>query len=146
MSDRLHFRCTECGRINRIPQDKVHAGPRCGSCKAALDTSGAPALVSDAELQRLIDSSPVPILVDFYADWCGPCRSLGPVLAELGREQAGRLQVVKIDTQRDQGFAGRLGVRSIPAVFLFKGGQAVDSAVGAQPLPYWRRFVRPHVA
>ncbi len=145
MDDKLHFRCDRCGKINRIPASKVSAGPRCGACKTPLETSGAPVKLDDDALGKLIASSPVPVLVDFYADWCGPCRSLSPVLAELGREQAGRLQVVEVDTQRDQRLAGQLGVRSIPAVFLFKGGRPVADAVGAQGLPFWRQWVQPHL-
>ena len=146
MPSKLHFPCPSCGKINRIPADKVSKGPRCGHCHTALDTSGAPVRVNDDELQRLIDASPVPVLVDFFADWCAPCRSLGPTLAELGRQLAGRLVVAKVNTDSDPVTAGRLGVQSIPAVFLFRGGELAAHEVGARPLSYWQQWVRPHLA
>lgn len=108
-------------------------------------TNGATAHLNDDELESLLAQSPVPVLVDFYADWCGPCRVLGPTLAQLGAQNAGRLFVVKVDTEADQRKARELGVQSIPAVFLFKGGALVDKAVGARPLPFWMQWVQPHL-
>jgi len=110
-----------------------------------LETAGNPIHLNDAELETLLRTSPVPVLVDFYADWCGPCRTLAPVLEQLGRELAGRLTVVKVDTDRDGLLASRLGVQSIPAVHLFAKDRSVASQVGTQPLSFWRRFVAPHV-
>lgn len=141
-----HFRCASCGGVNRIPVDKVEASPRCGRCQTPLDTSGRAVHLGEDDVQRLIDRSPVPVLVDFHADWCGPCRVLGPVLEELGQRHAGRIFVVKVDTDRNQRLAGRLGVQGIPAVFLFVGGQQVASEVGAHPPAHWERLVAPHLA
>lgn len=141
-----HFRCPSCGGVNRIPDAKVDASPRCGRCQTPLDTSGAALHLGDTELQALIDRSPVPVLVDFYADWCAPCRTLGPVLEALGKRHAGRLFVAKIDTERHQQLAGKLGVRGIPAVFLFKGGELVAEETGAHPAPHWEQLVAPHLA
>lgn len=139
------FSCPGCGRLNRVRSDKLEDGPKCGHCKAALDTSGRPILVTDAGLDALLRSSPVPVLVDFYADWCGPCRALAPTLKELGAKHAGQLIVAKIDTQRDQRHAQRLGVQGIPALYLFKGGEVVDQATGMRPLGFWEQMVRPHL-
>ncbi|MCO4764280.1 MAG: thiol reductase thioredoxin [Myxococcales bacterium] len=138
----LHFRCRSCGQLSRVPADKRNAGAKCGRCKTALDVSGAPQVVDDAQLSRLVDKSPVPVLVDFYADWCGPCRTLSPVLANLGAERAGELIVVKVDTESDQSWARRVGVRGIPAVHLFSGGRAIASETGARPLGFWRDWLR----
>jgi thioredoxin 2 len=141
-----YFPCPSCGGVNRVPADKVANHPTCGRCKAALPTEGAPILLDDDALARLIQASPVPVLVDFYADWCGPCRMLAPVLDQLARQHAGRLVVAKVDTERHQRIAGQLGVQGIPAVFLYVGGRVVDQGSGFQPLPAWQRMVGPHLA
>ena len=141
-----HVRCAQCGGVNRIPADQDDHAPTCGRCKAPLDTSGAPIHLGDDALEALIRTSPVPVLVDFYADWCGPCRSLAPVLAQLGASTRGRMLVVKVDTERDQRLAGQLGVRGIPAVYLYKDGRVVAEQAGAAPLPFWQKWIAPHVA
>lgn len=146
MSDSLVFRCPSCGGLNRVHADRLADGPTCGRCKTTLETSGAPIHVTDAELDKLVASSPVPVLVDFYADWCGPCRMIAPSLETIGREQAGRLVIAKVDTERHQRVAGRLGVRGIPALFLFRGGDVVDQQAGALPLGALRQWVGRHVA
>lgn len=145
MSDARYFPCPSCGGLNRIPAAKVTSGPRCGRCQAPLRTDGLPVQVDDDALERLVRASPVPVLVDFYADWCGPCRALSPVLAQLAQRHAGRLIVAKVDTERHARFAGQLGVQGIPAVFLFRDGELVDRATGARPLPAWEQMVSPHL-
>ncbi len=137
------FRCPSCGGLNRVVPGK--AAPRCGRCHAALSTDGHPQTVSDDELERLVRSSPVPVLVDFYADWCGPCQGLAPILAELASRHRGELIVAKVDTERSPRVAASLGVQGIPAVYLYKGGRVVDQATGLRPLPAWEQMVRPHL-
>lgn len=138
------FRCPACGGLNRVAEGR--AGPKCGRCHAALPVDGAVAHVTDEELDQLLASSPVPVLVDFYADWCQPCRMLSPVLAQLAQRHAGEIVVVKVDTERHQRNAGRLRVEGIPAVFLFRGGQVVGQASGFRPLGAWEQLVRPHLS
>ena len=140
-----YFRCNSCGGVNRIPAEKVAQSPKCGRCSAAIEVNGTPAHLDDDALDALIRQSPVPVLVDFYADWCGPCRALSPTLAQLGAQNAGKMFVVKVDTETDQRKARELGVQGIPAVFLFKGGSLVDKAVGLRPLPFWMQWVQPHL-
>ena len=145
MTDPRFFVCDACGGINRIPAAKLASKPTCGRCHAALPVAGAPVHVSDDELAALVRRSPVPVLVDFYADWCGPCRALAPVLDELGRKRAGQLIVAKVDTQRHPRTAAQLGVQGIPAVFLYRDGQVVSDASGLRPLAAYEAMVAPHL-
>jgi len=136
------FRCPSCGGYNRVDRPN----PKCGRCKQPLSTDGVPLYVDDDQLDDLVRTSPLPVLVDFYADWCSPCRQLGPVLEELGRKWSGRLIVAKIDTQAHQRTAAQLGVEGIPAVFLYRGGRVVAQQAGFAPLGAWDELVAPHVA
>jgi len=88
---------------------------------------------TDANFEHLVVKSDVPVLVDFWAPWCGPCRMVGPVLDELAAEYAGRAKVVKVNVDEQSGVAGAMGIRSIPTVALFQGGEVVDVLVGARP-------------
>lgn len=140
------FRCSSCGEINRVDPARLQSGPKCGRCHAVLPTDGHPVPVTDEQLDHLLRTSPVPVLVDFYADWCQPCKVLAPMLATLGQRHAGRLIVTKVDTERNQRHASRLGVEGIPAVFLFRGGELVDQLTGAHPYPAWEKLVAPHLS
>jgi thioredoxin 2 len=139
--ERLVFRCAGCGGINRVPAERTAEGPVCGRCKAALDLEAHPVDVSDDDLQRLIASSPVPVLVDFHATWCGPCRMVAPAVTALAREHAGRLVVVKVDTDQHQRHASAIGLRGVPTFALWRDGQLVRSQSGALPKPMLERFI-----
>ena len=144
MSDqRLVFRCGACGGINRVEPARLRDGPRCGRCQSALALDGHPVEVSDEVLLRLIQSAPVPVLVDFFATWCGPCKMVAPFVDQLAGERAGRLIVVKVDTDRHQEVFGQLGARGVPTFALFQGGAPVRVQSGALPLPALRAFVEP---
>lgn len=141
-----YFVCSSCHSLNRVPDDKLGSGQgKCGRCGSALAEQNKPTHVNDTDLEKIVRLSPVPVLVDFYADWCGPCRSLSPILEQLASRKAGKLLVVKVDTDRDQRFARDLNVSGIPAVFLFKGGQVVNQATGTRPMSFWEGFVQPHL-
>lgn len=129
--DKLHFRCSKCGSINRIPADRVFDGPKCGSCGVKIEPAAAPADVDDAALEKLVASAPVPVLVDFWAPWCGPCRQLAPHIADLAVRHAGRLIVVKLNTQDHRRFPAALGIQSIPTLCVFNGGDLVHRQIGA---------------
>lgn len=141
----LYFRCSGCGGLNRARADRPDALARCGRCRSPIDGENSPFDVDDDQLSRLVARSPVPILVDFWAPWCGPCRAVAPHLESLGREYAGRLLVAKVDTDLHKRTAGALGIRAVPTLALYRDGRLVKSEPGARMGPQLRAFVAPHV-
>jgi thioredoxin 2 len=131
-SDKLEYPCASCGAINRFPYARRNDDPTCGKCKGKVFPR-APVPVTDASWKREVEDSPIPVLVDFWAEWCGPCRAVGPVLEQLARERGGKLKVVKLNVDENPRQAGLHGVRSIPALFLFRGPLLLDRQVGALP-------------
>jgi thioredoxin 2 len=125
--------CPSCERVNRVDLDRAADGPSCGSCRApiALDR---PLVASDATLEQVLRDAPVPVIVDFYADWCMPCRMMAPTFAELARRRAGEALVIKVDTDRNPATAARLGIRGIPTLVAFRNGREVAREVGVVPL------------
>jgi thioredoxin 2 len=134
MSDPLLVRCPSCGATNRVPSDKIAQGlqPVCGRCKAALPLENKPVNVTDANFAAEVERSPLPVLLDMWAPWCGPCKMVAPVIEELAAEMAGRVRVAKLNVDENPATAARFGVQSIPTLLLLKNGRELDRIVGAQ--------------
>ncbi|HEX8692995.1 MAG TPA: thioredoxin TrxC [Longimicrobium sp.] len=131
-SRKVTVSCPFCGRLNRVDLARAQDRPRCGECGKPI-LLDRPVHVSDADFDRVIADAQVPVLVDFYADWCGPCKMMAPFLDEVARSRMGTVLVAKLDTDRSQRTTARFDIRSIPTLMVFKNGQAVDTQVGALP-------------
>ena len=127
---RITVRCVSCSAWNRIRADKAANGPKCGKCATpiALDH---PIQLTDDTFARTIAESDVPVLVDFYADWCGPCKMMAPYVEALAKESVGRAIIAKLDTDRSPRTAGSFNIRGIPTTIVFKGGVEARRQVGA---------------
>ena len=126
----LHVVCPHCHTTNRVHADDLSNAPDCGKCHEALFT-GHPVNLSATEFDRHVTRSQLPVLVDFWAPWCGPCRMMAPAFEQAAAQLEPRVQLVKVNTDEAQGLGARLNIRSIPTVALFIGGKEVARQAGA---------------
>jgi thioredoxin 2 len=131
-TDRLTLACPRCAAWNRIRSDRVSDGPKCGKCGEPLPTDH-PWLLTDESFARTIAETDVPVLVDFYADWCGPCKMMAPYVDELARERGGRALIAKLDTDRSPRTASGFGIRGVPTTVVFRNGREAGRQVGVVP-------------
>ena len=134
--------CSSCGRRNRVPA-AASGTPRCAQCRAPLPWI---ADAGDADFAALADRSPVPVLVDLWASWCGPCRAVSPALEELARAFAGRVKLVKVDVDGAPALTRRFAVQAVPTLVVLDRGREVARQAGAAPLPALRSWLQEALA
>jgi thioredoxin 2 len=142
---KITVRCPLCGKLNRVDLNKLANGPRCGGCGKPLQLD-RPLPATAADFDQTIGTAEVPILVDFYADWCGPCHMLAPTLDTLANDRKGQILVLKVDTEKDPALAARFDIRGLPTVVAFREGKESGRQVGVAPRGAYDRLVAPSSA
>jgi thioredoxin 2 len=130
--DPMLVACPACGGLNRVPTERLGAGPTCGKCKASL-FAGKPVEADTAAFDRHVLKATLPVLVDFWAEWCGPCKAMAPAFAQAARELEPQVRLLKVETDREPELARRYGIQSIPTMILFAGGREIARQSGAMP-------------
>ena len=129
-----HIACPHCQQLNRVPGARLQDDPVCGRCGTAL-LSGEPVELGDANFDAVVKRTELPVLVDFWAPWCGPCRQMAPAFAQAAAQLKGRALLVKVDSDQNPQLSARFGIRSIPTLVRLQGGQEAARRSGALPLP-----------
>jgi len=141
MSGAKKITCLECGSVNRVPEEKLGAGPKCGTCGSKLN-DGKVREMDPAILQKAMRNDDVPLLVDFWAPWCGPCRMMAPEFLKAAKALAPNARLAKINTEDYPKVSMKNNIRGIPALILYQNGREVARQAGAMPASGIEKFVR----
>jgi len=144
MTDKIRLVCPQCSTINQFPAARLQDVPHCASCKSTL-MNGTPLAADASTLQRHIQQSGIPVLVDFWAPWCGPCKMFAPVFSDYAKQAEPNLRLIKVDTEAQQQAAMQYQIRSIPTLALFKNGSEIARMSGAMNLPQLSQWVQQHL-
>ena len=144
MSSPSHIVCPHCSATNRIPADRLPDDPKCGKCKQPLFT-GTPVDLSDQNFKKHIAKNDIPVVVDFWASWCGPCKMMAPEFKKAAAELEPLVRFAKLDTENNQQTAAQFGIRSIPTMILYKKGKEVAQQAGAMSAAQISQWIKSHL-
>ena len=141
MSQSKHVVCSTCLTTNRVPDDKLAAGGVCGKCGKPLFNK-KPIELTSGNFDRIIANNELPVMVDFWAPWCGPCKMMAPVFEQAAQQLEPNMLLAKLNTENEQSIAARFGIRSIPTIAVFKGGRMVAQQAGAMDMGSLTRWAQ----
>lgn len=141
MSYTTNVTCSKCNATNKLPSERLGDKPKCGKCKSPV-FSGKPIELSSANVAAVLNHNEIPVLVDCWAPWCGPCKSFAPTFEQAARELEPSLRLAKLNTESQQAIAGRWQIRSIPTLILFVKGKEKARLAGAVPLPQLKKWLK----
>ena len=141
MSPSKHVVCSSCLTTNRVPEDKLAAGGICGKCGKPLFNK-RPLELTSANFNKIIASNDLPVMVDFWAPWCGPCKVMAPVFEQAAQQLEPRMLLAKLNTENEQAIAARYGIRSIPTIAIFRGGRVIAQQAGAMDMGTLTRWAQ----
>ena len=144
MAESVHVVCPACGAINRLPRERLADGGKCGKCHDRL-FDGHPVAMDEAGFRRHVESNDLPVLIDFWAPWCGPCRMMAPKFEEAAKRLEPQVRLGKVNTEEAPALASALGIQSIPTLALFRGGREVARISGAMDAARIAHWVAPHL-
>ena len=144
MSESLHVVCPHCSTVNRVPRERLDATAKCGRCKQEL-LSARPFELTKADFDRHVGSSDLPVVIDFWAPWCGPCRMMAPAYEQAATQLAPGIRLAKLNTEAEPEIAARFGIRGIPTLIAFRQGREVARQSGALDLTTLIGWIKAHV-
>ena len=144
MSENLHIVCPRCSSVNRIPQSRLADRPKCGKCHNPL-FDGHPSELTSGNFQTQLSRNDIPLLVDFWAPWCGPCKMMAPAFEQAAARLEPHVRLAKLNTENEQSIGARFGIRSIPTLALFRGGRELARQAGAMGSAEIVRWVQAHL-
>ena len=144
MSESLLAVCGHCFSINRVPKDKITAGGKCGSCHKQIFT-GQPVELTNASYSRFITKNQIPVIVDYWASWCGPCKMMAPVFTATAKEMEPHVRFAKVNTENEQSLAASANIRSIPTLVLYRSGKEVSRIAGAMDATNLKNWIQQNL-
>ncbi|WP_419812987.1 thioredoxin TrxC [Bacterioplanoides sp.] len=137
----MHTTCPSCGAVNRIPPERAQEQGQCGRCKHDL-FNGFPVDLTDTDFSRFVQKNDLPVVVDFWVSWCGPCQMMAPIFKEVAGDMKFSARFAKVNTEQAQQTSAQFGIRSIPTLIVFHQGKEIDRFAGALPAPQLKQWIQ----